>query len=71
MCNARYVNFDVKNDLYKRLSVHIMRFEADSWGINVKEQNKVGVMEIKCLRYYRGIKLVTLICVFFYRYAEV
>merc|ERR1712002_202066 len=53
--SERSVNVRVKRELYERIVVPTVMYGSESWGMRVKERNKLDVAEMKCLRNMCGV----------------
>ena len=55
MWSGRSVTVSVKRELYERIVVPTVMYGSESWGMKVKERDKLDVAEMKCLRSKCGV----------------
>ena len=58
-CNIRCVNSNVERELHERVVVYATMFGTYKCSMRVKQQNKLNVIENKCLRSLCGVTMLT------------
>ena len=55
MLNNTGLGIKGKKCLYERVTVPIVLYKAEAWGMRIAERRKMNVLEMKCLRSLIGV----------------